>query len=237
MKRTLQEAVWLSLVVGLALACASGPKGIPYNPSFAYTPPPTEAPSEVSIALISARLNQLQPANPQAMAGQQTVVFGEKHGNAFLNSLTNALQQLIVARGFKISGPFARMDDMTFPQKKQSELALIAVSDLVQSGPDGCAGNVREGRLNCVGTCAISGFLTFEMWEPMSGQKVFMKRVDVAPLAKPCAGDQVFVENTKAMLLETAFLTVMDKANQYFVKEEVELARRQSKELREKKVY
>ena len=90
-----------------------------------------------------------------------------------------------------------------------------------------------------VRSCALrpDGFLTFEMWEPMSGQKIFMKRVDVPRLTKPCTGWELSVENSMAQLLETAFLTVMDKANLYFVKEEVELARKQSKELRERKVY
>ncbi len=92
------------------------------------------------------------------------------------------------------------------------------------------------------GPCITQGFISLELWEPLSQQKMWTKKVDVEQKVIDCsaksAEDYAVVFNEAyAALLEAAYHAALTKADAYFSREEIELVVKQSQELRDKKVY
>jgi len=201
------------------------------------------APSDISIALI----------NPYYGSAWTT---GEEDGwsKLFRASLAKEIEQLIVSRGFKIVGPFATVDEMTFPQKKQSDLLLMPIVNFSLQYPQAQTvaktdwGNALLGGDGTKtvqvwnGPCVSQGFINFELWEPLSGQKMWTKKIDIAPIQVDCSAKsaEAFLaafNDGYAQLLEASYKIALAKADAYFSREEIELVVKQSQELRAKKVY
>lgn len=91
-----------------------------------------------------------------------------------------------------------------------------------------------------------TGTVYFEVKEPLSNQKVWVKRVPDLNLSKTCAPRSIGVDRDRMEaalhICVTEFLNqlypqVMKEAAKYFTRDEMVLVRDQSKELRAKKVY
>ncbi|MGH7596512.1 MAG: hypothetical protein ACREOI_09170 [bacterium] len=236
-----------AIALGLLGCAASKPvKTVhtPNFPKFTSTMGSTQSVlSDISIALIN-------PSYGTTSTG------GEEHewAKMFRASLAKEIEQLIVNRGFKVVGPFATVDEMTFPQKKQSDLLLMPIINVILNYPQaqtvtktdwgsalaGGSGTKEIQIWN--GPCNSQGFINFELWEPLSMQKMWAKRVDIEPTQVDCSAKnyEAFVaayNAALAQLLETSYKTALSKADAYFAREEIELVTKQSQELRTKKVY
>lgn len=92
------------------------------------------------------------------------------------------------------------------------------------------------------GPCTASGFVSFVILEPLSGEKLWIKKVDVPSVQVDCsgkaaAGDTQFLVNGYAHLLEQVYQAVMKKPWEYLSSEELAVLKKQAQELRTKKVY
>jgi len=240
---------WLGIISIILLGivffvgCASSAKVAPiHTPQFVFPISKQEqvTPSEISIALV----------NPVIA----TTDFDDNWAQMFRSSLAKDLEQLIIAKGFKIVGPFASVDEMTYPQKKQSDLGLFAVIGLSIAKPQAevkekinwggalVGGSSTKYETVWTGPCTAQGFVNFELWELLSQQKMWTKKVEIAPIQRDCTakGSASFLavfNNVYSQLLEEVYKAALIKANAYFEREEVELVVKQSQEIREKKVY
>jgi hypothetical protein len=191
-------------------------------------------------------------------AGRSVVPNGtHRYAKLFIDSIQKDIDGLLIARGFKTSGPFESINEMTFPQKKQSDLILNVSLDWVFDSPKPQLQNkparvgifVVEGSgtsantvLTWQGQCSMTGTIIYEIWEPLSAQKVWFKKVAIPAQGEDCSaeGSENFIttyDNAVAKLLERAYQEALKKAGDYFNREEIELVKKQSMELREKKVY
>lgn len=228
----------LPAVAILVMAGCGGAPEIPtYTPRFSYTPKGTGGGS-ASIALLRAVASApAAPVMPGAYVMPRQAGGGVQQ--KFLAALTTATEQSLSSRGFKIAGPYGSIDDMTFPQKKQVELAMkiIVAVEVKPPRPNVNMSAWSGVSVEVKGNCELAGYVALEAWEPLSAQKVWSKRVEMPAATEDCSGGGQNQENGMAKLYDNAFQQTMAKADDYFAPEEIELIRKQSQELREKKVY
>lgn len=242
--RPVPSPIPLTLTTLLALGCASAPPPIAsYTPQFKYSYPAGEAPaSDVTIAIV-------RPVDSTGITDAQKEVCA-KSAIAFNTAMTAQLQELFNKKGFKQTGPFDDLAAMTFPEKKAADLTLTPQVGLAIAGPQVATTHqddmfgTRPGTIyKTSGPCVVSGFVSFVMVEPLSGEKIWVKKVDVPPTEADCSGERsdgsinTIMANGGAHALEKVFTVVMKKAWDYLSPEEVTLLKKQSQELRAKKVY
>jgi len=233
----------VALVVSALLSgCATVPPPPPYAARYGYRPRVGAGGKGISIALV-------KPQYPAATAAIFQATGQEPPNLRALNdALARSLLQYFNANGFTVSGPFAKVDDMTFPEKKQADLLLSAEVNVEFAWPSGAGMTRRSGwdgslSVNWVGDCGCAGTISFVIWEPLSMQRMWSKSVDIPKRQIDCTfeGDaktaDIVGQNQQARLFEQVFPSVMATAERYFNAEEMALVKQQTKELREKKVY
>jgi hypothetical protein len=243
----------LALVASLAVGCASAPPPVaPYSPRFSYSYPPGESPaSDVTIAVV----RPIDVNASQANSGK-TLAQSSKHmtkvENDFNAGIVAQLQELMNKKGFKQTGPFDDLNSMTFPDKKGADLTLtvqvglsFAVPPTNSNFEQGFGNQLVGGGvavLESKGACSGSGFISLVMLEPLSGEKIWVKKIDVPSTEVDCTGKGTpenfnVIDNGVSALLEKAFQLTMKRAWDYISPEEIAMLKKQSQELRAKKVY
>ncbi len=121
------------------------------------------------------------------IAGQQQ--FAGPYANAALQSkyqarlrlaMQSGLEDLVSKRGFNVKGPFSTLDDMSYGEKKASYLAVVPKLSLYfdeQITNQDCS---NRG-LSCFaeGNFSVAGELLLRVIEPLTGQSVITKRIDL----------------------------------------------------------
>jgi hypothetical protein len=164
------------------------------------------------------------------------------------------LEKVLVAKGFKVTGPFDSLDMMTFPEKRGANLTLTPTVELTMDGRltrqtlgmGGLVPNKDEGILS------VGGWVSLIMLEPLSGEKMWIKRVEVQSVQEPYVvsytilvrqGQRVqnILSDTRPSAYTTAlnriYPKIMEGAWTYFHPDEVVLTKRQADEVRERKRY
>ncbi|MFZ5479031.1 MAG: hypothetical protein ACOZNI_19830 [Myxococcota bacterium] len=246
----------LALFGLFVLACAKSVE-IPesYQPAYSYTPPSSTEGQGIGIAIVAPHLGQAATSNLLAQYQKLGVAPPPDYltridpgYRAFMDAVGRSLLQYFTASGFTVSGPFRSIDDMTFPEKKQADLVLTIDVNVTTDQPkfwvnrsaiDGSVASVESK-----GACSSGGTIDFVLWEPLSAQRMWAKSVEVPRTEADCtiksgSGEayDALIRNAFAQLSEEAFTTTMTTATRYFAPEEVALVAKQSRELREKKVY
>lgn len=267
--RSVLVAILVAIITAVCTGCATPQKAerasiMPYTPRFVYAVATGgEKATGISISLVtpSWTVKQSMPSvSPMPMMPGMPMMpavpspAGDALNNLFAKSLGTDLEKLLTDRGFTFSGPFASLDEMTFPQKKQTDLVLTPEIAIELSQPPitnqpkmevGFGGTRAVNLFQATGACTATGFVAFKVVEPLSNQKLWLKKVEVPQVAENCSAIQnpdmnqvqILVSNGMARVLEKIYGEVMRKADNYFSREEMELVKKQSLELREKKVY
>ncbi len=243
--RRLFSYLILSWLCVASAGCATAPPPMAaYTPQFRYAYPPGEAPaSDVTIAIV----------RPRDVGGfTQEKAVGHENASAFNAALAAQFQEMFNKKGFRQAGPFDDLNSMTFPDKKAADLSLTVQVGLSFAVPptntnfeQGFGNQLMGGGvavLESKGACSGSGFISFVMLEPLSGEKIWIKKVDIPSTQVDCTGkgtpdNFTVIDNGVAVLLEKAFQLTMKKAWDYISPEEIMLLKKQSQELRAKKVY
>ncbi len=244
----------VSLVMVLAptstvIAGSSGPDIPPaYTPEYAYSPSEVGGDgSTVSLAIVS-------PAYSDALltslniTSRPTVADDE-----YLAALERSLLDYFTTNKFAVSGPFKSVDDMTFPEKKQSDLVLEITVDVRPPDPNSEL-KTRIGRNAWSGDRTVwsadteigyRGAIQFTLWEPLSMQRMWTKSIDVSGSKVPLEFDETdsvdLVNRLWANALnrasDLAFDHTMGQVERFFHPDEIRLVKEQSKEIRDSKVY
>jgi hypothetical protein len=235
---TVAFALVLAPILTLGCATAALPPVQDYTPHFTFAAPEGAAnPLDMTIAIV-------RPHDTSGLTKETNVE--SPIAIAFNDSMTVQFQEILNKKGIKQTGPFDDMNAMTFPDKKGADLALTPEFGIQTSGPkesytiDG-TGTIIEFAWN--GPCAASGYVSFVLLEPLSGEKLWVKKIDVPASQVDCTGraskaDRVtFLKGKIAQVLEKVYPAVMKKVWDYMSPEELTLLKKQSIELRAKKVY
>jgi hypothetical protein len=241
--------------LGCATTAPPAPARPDYQGNFGYKAASSGQKLEVSIGVVNPQFS----ANSLAYKtrGENDPVFKQ-----LVSSLGATFNEVLIAKGFNTKGPFASLNDMTFPDKKGSDLLLYPEFDFQlglnignphpaqQSAGDAFAAGLLGSTTvptACDITLSVSGNVVFIVQEPLSGEKMWTKRLDVSK------APQVFREQTGATCEnkgitqdikeswvkahEVVYQASMKALDDYVNGEEFQLLKKQSLELRAKKAY
>src|SRR2546422_761436 len=226
-----------------ALGCASTkPLQQVYAPKFQFTPPATAAPGSagVAFAVINARFSK-----DEAWTKEQPFV-------TFSRNLSADFQELMNARGYTVRGPFGSTEEMTFPDKKGSDLALQPTLELnlatVSKGVEEKISILGSNSYVAHFDCTVDGRVTLAITEPLSGERMWFKSVVVpattvhyaSPIAsKTAQGASIDLSSNPDLgrALDQAYASIMEAAWKYLDPGEMALVRDQATDIRKKKVY
>ncbi len=237
----------IPLVAGIgALAfagCTIAPKIQRADPHFTWEPPGKNAPHGFTVALV----------HPSFLTESKFGWYKDsRYNKTFLDSLQTDLQRVLIAKGFTVSGPYSSFDDMTFPNKKDTPLALVTSVNIIldQSLAQDIA---KEGHIWQKGSVSGTGFIRFTMVEPMSEQKIWVKKVDIPGATRNIDVDLLGgsgaeglnpfwhnKDNREAALVEIlneVYGIAMEKFWSYLNADEMQLMRKDAMEARKRKVF
>ncbi|MBI3365991.1 MAG: hypothetical protein HY033_13940 [Ignavibacteriae bacterium] len=215
-----------------------------YVPSFHYTPTSNAvaASAEVTFAVVNASYSENQPWTSM----WPFTDFSKNMGLDF--------QQILSSRGFTVKGPFGAYDEMTFPDKKGSDLVLQPTLDVRLDITDTkYKENVKilgSNTYTLVGQAAIGGRVTLSLMESLSKERMWFKSIDIpremiswegekeysAPPSQADLSDPGIVKPLGPKL-EAIYTKVMEAAWKYLDPEEMKLVKKQAEEIKKKKVY
>ena len=132
----------------------------------------------------------------------------------FLSSFANDLEKVVLAKGITVSGVYKNLDEMTFSQKERASLVLVPEIYLDKQD----AGSVLGG----TETSTISGKITFTFYEPMSKEKVWVKKFDIPTVSHPVKMDLLrtkdggYAKDSRGLLAEVSRNSVVDILNSMY---------------------
>jgi neuraminyllactose-binding hemagglutinin len=239
--------VVLALYAAVLVACANAPQQIIQpDPHFDWEPSSKLRNKNVNLALVSPNFSSHS-------------TFGSYKGNNYLKTYLSAfqtdLQTTLIAKGFSLTGPYDDFDMMTYPNKKASDLAIVPelvfnidenYSNVYNNAP-----GASIKRIKMSGNLRLNGFIKFSMVEPISEQKMWIKKINLPEQEEIITVDLVYYigaldhlhankDNRDAALvnmLNKIYPEVMKKFWSYLDDEEIKMMVKASKNVRAKKRY
>lgn len=253
----------LVIAVGIMLACAPPEQIVRQNRaswgesySYSYESPEKNVAKAVplTIAVVNPSYN-----DPENALGKGIY---SKVGRGFSKSMAVDMDKIIVAKGMTVKGPYADIEDMTFPDKKGTDLTLtpkIFISTQIKED-NRWQRDRRTRSMFKKFELRISGWVAFEMREPLSGEKIWIKKLDLdevvekgeiaaemVAVTKPGdvfptdykPGEILYDNRPDAMAdaLKKIYPTVMTKFWTYINTEEMLVLKTKTKEIRDLKRY
>ena len=270
MKKSVCSAGLATLAVVLCSCGAAPPpppETPPYVPSYAFSATGSGGKIDVTVGLVAPQFGDQTKGAVYSMGkvpiespgvSMQTNAWDDDLAKNFVSGLRTTFNELLSAKGFNVTGPFDSVDNMTFPEKKGADFVLYPEVDVALSQTVTLKGVVQDGneftgydsKNDCELTLSIGGNVLIVVKEPLSGEKMWMKRVEIVggqsqTIAYKTASADVACtaalsregQNAKAKLLEDAFKAVMTALDKYVTGEEFQMLKTQATELREKKAY
>lgn len=257
----------LGLWLGIYQACVTPQPSRPVPQSewggrYAYTydlrgviSPPGSVP--VTIAVVN-------PSYKEAESALGTELYN-KVGKGLSASMGADLDKILIAKGLTTTGPFASLDEITFSEKKAAALTLapkvFITAEIQYTENEQVPGTDRSERAFDMN---VTGWMTFIMQEPLSGQKMWIKKLELDSIHKHdvidvesvpqynkgggCGGPVVTGYQTgrtvydgrvdaMASALKEMYPVVLTQFEKYIDTNELVQLKEKSKEIRESKVY
>lgn len=283
MKSSALYSVSVAALLSLTAACMppaqqAAPEAPPpapqaYQPNFKFKPVTAADKVDVTVGVI-------EPVYSTTRALEYHKLYEkDKTLKDMLSALNASFAEILVAKGFNTKGPFISLNEMTFPDKKGSDLLFYPEFDFqvavettnrrpaadaakpkaeddgglfgglikVSEAKPNAAAPAAPVPMTCDGTVAVSGNIVFIVQEPLSGERMWVKRLDVSGASqsfpvKDCnaqPGDvrPREVEDAWAKAHEIVYQTSMAALDKYINGEEFQQFKRQAQELRDKKAY
>jgi hypothetical protein len=274
LKQTLLRLFVGFLFLGLAGCAPTAPPQIissspaPFPPSeplvydfkFKYPAPPSQK-MGITIGVIGADWGKkpltMGPSafSPMALSMNQDFASSQKATSkgeteavlAIINvlkefdlAIKKEFEAMMVNRGFNTMG-FQNINDMTYPQKQSCNLVLIPEFNFSINSDIESQEKNKE-----IGKATLNGDIILNMIEPLSGQKVWMKRISLKPELFPFKTMKRFDlgwdywDNRPQRLagaLSKFFTQVMQTSWGYFSPEEIEVMKKHSDDIRKLKRY
>ena len=236
-KTSTSARLGMVLVVLASLACGGGGSQAPTTvtpANYSYSMPTTLERNEVPLAVMHAT----------AADGLDT----SSRGVAFRTALAQGFFELLVNKGFGVTGPYTTADEMTFPEKRAVSLLITPeFNTSIAMSPSNVRTSSWSGTMTCDITFRVQGSVTLIAVEPLSGQRMFNRRVDLAPAehiargvedAVWCSGgtdDQPVpaVANALERMYERLYAETMAAVDRYITPEEFTVLNAEVQRLRE----
>jgi hypothetical protein len=168
------------LFMGMLLFASSGKssKAVPQNAglNFDYSPKSSNPPNSADFLLAMVKPRY---AVDFAAGTGSTPVFSN-----FKKSLGGDIEELIIARGFRLKGPYDSRDEMLFSDKENSHMILELSIDpqLKPLGQWKSHGYAAINGYSYSGSLSIQGKINMVGIEPLTGEKIWIKSVEIVPV-------------------------------------------------------
>lgn len=233
----------IAMAFTILVSCAQRP----VTHTFVYSlPESTQKTGPVTIALVDP-FN----ANPTAFTNTP---YTYQVGWDFVNSMCADLEKMLVAKGITVTGPYENMNSMTFADKKNANLMLTPIVDVTTveqvTRRTGTGSTSSPNEVN--GVYVVSGSISLVMWEPLTEEKIWSKKIEVGSIKEPFVwkyelvqsnGQKVprIIEDTRrdavAAALSKIYPEVMQEAWRDLPPDEVMQMKQQAAEARRLKRY
>ena len=241
MKRTFIRFVKFSILSSFLLfvGCSPTQQIVKQTGVYSYNEPKGTKIDVTLGILVSSYSHQTQTSFVQA--GQPQSV------NEFASAFNKNFYDMMIDKGINTLGPFKNLDEMTFPEKKNSDLVVSPEINFVFS----TAQLSTQSKMNSVVysyNISVGGSLDISILEPLSKERMWLKKLDLENLEKSmtfelkgsqnnAANINTYTNNAYVDLLNIFFNTSFPTISKYFSAEELLVLKKQSQELREKKSY
>ena len=234
----------LLLSCGPSKVATSEPR---YNPVFDYTPQERANPRSagITIALINPVFADDDPSHLVPPY------------STFIENMADDFEEMLIAKGFSLRGPFATRDEMVYGDKTQTDIALEINISLKEDGNLqlqektnwGKVLNKSAGSLYTVaGTFYHFGNINIEATDPFTGEKFWKKTVALPRKQIVCQGaqtwngrptteqmlnDDVGIYNPIAKALESYYTEAIATAWRHIDPQEMEIVKQEIKKSKE----
>lgn len=250
MKKMIAPLLMAGVTAAILAGCFSAKQVVQEKKTFSFDHYPKESAAPGSAKMLLAFVKPYY-------ANDFTSGNGELF-RSFRDAIGNDAEELIIAKGFTMKGPYETFDEMVFEDKKQTDMAIqieIAPRFTSQEGSWKAGGAVLgygavsytySGKVSLVGKININGM------EPLTGQKIWAKSVSIPNIEnipiktsgrynRPIDGAELIndpgVYNEVGKALMTQYKGIMEKIEAHFTAEEFNSLKGQIKELKAKKGY
>lgn len=221
-----------------------------------------EPPKKMPPASVHANVIVVNPFYKEAESAFVDTTYAQV-GKGFSKSMGVDLDTIIVAKGMTAVGPYPTLDDVTYPDKKGADITLaprVFLTTDTKLGESYHREYSGVGHLEKAFKLKIGGWVAYEMREPLSGQKMWVKKLeleekevngieiyDVTTIRQDQYGQVlewgegklVFSGRAEALAdaLKAYYPLIMEKAWTYLNTEEILDLKDKTKEIRERKVF
>jgi hypothetical protein len=198
------RCVILATVLGAGLGQSTGPGGggcattyVPpplpqseWGGHYAFSYQPTgEAKPAASVPVTVAVVNPSYKVEDSVLAAEPY----RKIGKGLSASMGTDLDRILITKGVTTTGPFPSLDEITYSDKKGAALTLapqvFITMEIKNSGPPQQIGDSMaraQGatplRTDQDFVMNVTGWITFIMQEPLSGEKMWIKKLELDPV-------------------------------------------------------
>lgn len=199
MTSSLRIRLTVAVAVVLLSACGTTPppepRGTPIPQSpwaggfvFRYATPQTGAESfPVTIAVVNPYYREEESAFLAPVYARV--------GRGLSASMGADFEKLLVAKGMTATGPFSALDEITYAEKRGASLVFaprVFITTRIEYLPDWRPAKDGHSRLPTGEVVAVrgekhfkmtvTGWISFVMQEPLSGEKMWIKRLEIEPI-------------------------------------------------------
>lgn len=131
---------------------------------------------------------ELSGTNPQAefmraqLAYKKSDLGKPEYLTKLLRTLHTDLDYILLQKGIRVLGTYKSLDEMTFDQKKRAVYAFTPIFNIVvneNNTPGPGLGYSENGNFQ------INGYISLLLRDTMTGEKLWVKRLDAEPVQKP----------------------------------------------------
>lgn len=217
-----------SLMLMSIVGCVPIQTGPTVHPNFSFDPPTAAKAAQTGLSIGILRPSSAYQTNGRGFFQANGPIFdtGAVVVDDMLTGIQTDIEKIIIAKGFTTAGIYPTIDEMTYGQKQRATLILRPVFSVSLNTERVPLGQSKA---------TVSGFATLEFLEPLSREKVWVKRLELAPLTQNVDlapgivnGQTTFAITTNSMtsLLNAFYKPTMDKMwNQLDTQEIVGLKR------------
>ncbi len=174
----------------------------------------------------------------------------------FKQAMGNDLEELIIAKGFTMKGPYSALDEMVFEDKKRTDMIIQIeiIPDFASSEGNWKVNNAIIGQMSYSysGKTSLVGKINITGIEPLTNEKIWSKSVQIpseeniiiqssGKYTRPLNGSEVFedagIYNATGNALKNQYTGIMEKISAHFSPEELSSLKGQIKELKSKKGF
>lgn len=173
----------------------------------------------------------------------------------FANSIGTSLQEIILAKGMTVTGPYENIDMMTYPDKQAANLILTPTVSVAYSTPREVSRKrsvfIKKGDRIELGDIVkyemdAEGWLNLELREPLSGEKMWIRKLYVDSFKVTydygynTTRNFVIFDNKDAAVKSTindVYTKILQQSWNYFNTDEMVMLNKKADEIRKAKRY